>query len=60
MRDYLVAFPMISWPLFVLAMVLPFVRFSARAEHQAGHPQKRDFESHFERLGCLATPIGAD
>ncbi len=54
MRDFTIAMPMITWPLFVLAMVLPFVRASARAERQLAEAYG---ESEGLLLNILPAPI---
>ena len=53
-RDINVVLPMITWPLFVLAMVLPFVRASARAERELAAAYG---ESESLLLNILPAPI---
>jgi len=54
LTDLYVAFPMLTWPLFVLAMVLPFVNASARAEEELAAAYD---ESEGLLLNILPEPI---
>jgi len=54
LQDSFVVIPMLTWPLFVLAMVLPFVSASARAEKQLAAAYG---ESESLLLNILPEPI---
>ncbi len=56
MADRMVVTPIISWPLYVLVMVLPFVRASARAEKELAAAYG---ESERLLLNILPKPIAA-